>query len=94
MNVHLSILTGLIVLLHLSVIQAYPLADPHFSKEPLTVLAKNGESPSAKEDSRAGPIPAIEEYEREKLAKLKRNIGRRLMTVPTILQRSMNPRMI
>ncbi len=82
MNVHLSILTGLIVLLHLSVIQAYPLADPHFSKEPLTVLAKNGESPSAKEDSKSGPIPAIEEYEREKLAKLKRNIGRRLMTVP------------
>jgi len=47
-------------------------------------LAKNEESSGIKEDSKPGPIPAIEEYEKEKLAKLKRNIGRRLMTVPTI----------
>jgi hypothetical protein len=47
-------------------------------------LAKNEESPSTKGDSKPGPIPAVEEYEREKLAKLKRNIGRRFLTVPTI----------
>jgi hypothetical protein len=45
---------------------------------------KNEESPSTKEDSKPGPIPVIEEYEREKLAKLKRNIGRRFLTVPTV----------
>lgn len=84
MNVHLSVLAVLVVLLHMPIVQAYPLVDRLFSKEPLTVLAKNGELPSTKEDSKPGPIPAIEEYEREKLAKLKRNIGRRLMTVPTI----------
>jgi len=84
MNVHLSVLAVLVVLLHMPIVQAYPLVDPLFSKEPLTVLAKNGELPSTKEDSKPGSIPAIEEYEREKLAKLKRNIGRRLMTLPTI----------
>jgi hypothetical protein len=47
-------------------------------------LAKNEEGSSAEEDSKSGPIPAIEEYEREKLAKLKRNIGKRFITSPTV----------
>jgi hypothetical protein len=47
-------------------------------------LAKNGEGPSPKEDSRQETSSAIEEYEKEKLTKMKRNIGRRLLTVKTI----------
>ena len=84
MNVHLSILTFLIILPYLSIIQTYPMVDPNFSKNPLSLLVKNGEQPSSKEDSKEGPPSAIEEYEKEKLAKMKRNIGRRLLTVRTI----------
>ena len=84
MNVRLPILGVFIVLLYFSFVQTYPCLGRHFSKDSPSLLAKNEESPSTKEDSKPGPIPAIEEYEREKLAKLKRNIGRRLMTVPTI----------
>ncbi|MDO9351045.1 MAG: hypothetical protein Q7U55_07380, partial [Deltaproteobacteria bacterium] len=50
----------------------------------LTLLVKNGEGASSKEDSKEGPPSAIEQYEKEKLAKMKRNIGRRLLTVRTI----------
>jgi len=84
MNAHLSILMVLIFLPYLSATPAYPLADPFFSKNPLTLLVKNEEQSPPKEDLREGPPPAIEEYEKEKLAKLKRNIGRRLLTVKTI----------
>jgi len=84
MNVHLSILTFLIILPYLSIIQTYPMVDPNFSKNPLSLLVKNGEQPSSKEGSKEGPPSAIEEYEKEKLAKMKRNIGRRLLTVRTI----------
>ena len=83
MNIHPSILTGLIVLLYSPAIQAYPLTDPHLSNKPPMLLAKNGESFATKEDSKSGLIPAVEEFEKEKLLKLKRNIGRRFMTVPT-----------
>ena len=83
-NVRLSILVVFIVLLYFSFVQTYPCLGRHFPKDSLSLLAKNGELPATKEDSKPGPIPAIEEYEREKLAKLKRNIGRQLMTVPTI----------
>jgi hypothetical protein len=47
-------------------------------------LTKNEEGPSPKEDLKGGYSSAIEEYEKEKLAKMKRNIGRRLLTVKTI----------
>jgi hypothetical protein len=83
MSIYLSVLTGLIVLLHLPITQAYPLADSQFFKKPQTLSAKNGEPLATKEDSKPGSVPAVEEYEKEKLLKLKRNIGRRLMTVPT-----------
>lgn len=83
MNIHPSILTGLIVLLYSSAIQAYPLTDPHLSNKPPMLLAKNVESSATKEDSKSGLIPAVEEFEKEKLLKLKRNIGRRFMTAPT-----------
>jgi len=84
MKVHLPILVVLYVLLYFSFVQTYPCLGRHFFEDPLSLLAKNEESPSNMEDSKPGPIPAVEEYEREKLAKLKRNIGRRFLTVPAI----------
>jgi len=84
MKVRLSVSVTLIVMLYFSFVQTYPGLGRHFSDDSLTLLAKNEESISTKDDSKPGPIPAIEEYEREKLAKLKRNIGTRFLTVPTI----------
>jgi hypothetical protein len=84
MNVRLSILIVFIVLVPLSLVQAYPCLGEHSPKDRLSLLAKNEEPPATKEDSKPGPIPAIEEYEKEKLAKLKRNIGRRFLTEPTV----------
>ena len=84
MKVPLSILVILIVLLYFSFVQTYPCLGRHFFKDALPLLAKNEEPPGTKEDSKPGSIPAVEEYEREKLAKLKRNIGTRFLTVPTI----------
>jgi len=84
MKVHLSILAIFIVLLYFSFLQTCPCLGRHFSEDSLSLVAKNEESPSIKDELKPGPIPAVEEYEREKLAKLKRNIGRRFLTVPTI----------
>jgi hypothetical protein len=47
-------------------------------------LAKNGEGSSSGEDSKENSLPGIEKYEKGKLAKLKRNIGRRYLTVKKI----------
>lgn len=84
MNGHLSILMVLIIFPYLSTLPPYTWADPFFSKNPLTLLVKNEEQSPPREDLREGTPPAIEEYEKEKLAKMKRNIGRRLLTVKTI----------
>jgi hypothetical protein len=78
MNVRLPILVVFIVFPCFFFIQTYPCLGQH-----LSLLAKNEEGSSSKEDSNGGPIRAIEEYEKEKLAKMRRNIGRRLLTVPT-----------
>jgi hypothetical protein len=82
MNARLSILVVFIVLVHFSFVQTYPCLGEHSAKDFLSLLAKNEEPPAIKEDSKPGPIPAIEEYERQKLAKLRQNIGKRFMTVP------------
>jgi hypothetical protein len=84
MNVRLSILIVFIAFFYFSFVQTYPCLGQQSPKDSLSLLAKNEEVSSPKEDSRGGSIPAIEEYEKEKLAKLKRNIGKRLMTVPTV----------
>jgi hypothetical protein len=84
MKARLPILAVFIVSLYFSFVETYPCLGRHFSKDSLSLLARNEELASTKEDSKPGPIPAVEEYEREKLAKLRRNIGRRLLTVPTI----------
>jgi hypothetical protein len=84
MNVRLSILIVFIAFFCFCFVQTYPCLGQPSPKDSLFLLAKNGEGLSAKEDSKGGSIPAIEEYEKEKLAKLKRNIGKRFMTVPTV----------
>lgn len=81
MNIRLPILILFFAFVHFSFIQTYPCVGQHFSRHSSSLLAKNEEG--SREDSKEGSLPAIEEYEKEKLAKLKRNIGRRLMTVPT-----------
>ncbi len=84
MNARLPILIGLIFFLYFCFVQTYPCLGQQFSKDSPFLLAKNGEGPSPKEDSRQETSSAIEEYEKEKLAKMKKNIGRRLLTVKTI----------
>jgi hypothetical protein len=84
MNIRLPILIVFFVFLYFSFVQTYPCFGQQFSKDSSFLLAKNGEGPSPKEDSRQETSSAIEEYEKEKLAKMKRNIGRRLLTVKTI----------
>jgi hypothetical protein len=84
MNARLPILIGLIFFLYFCFVQTYPCLGQQFSKDSSFLLAKNGEGPSPKEDSRQETSSAIEEYEKEKLAKMKKNIGRRLLTVKTI----------
>jgi len=84
MNARLPILIGLIFFLYFCFVQTYPCLGQQFSKDSSFLLAKNGEGPSPKEDLRQETSSAIEEYEKEKLAKMKRNIGRRLLTVKTI----------
>jgi hypothetical protein len=84
MNARLPILIGLIFFLYFCFVQTYPCLGQQFSKDSSFLLAKSEEQSSPKEDLKEGPPPAIEEYEKEKLAKLKRNIGRRLLTVKTI----------
>jgi hypothetical protein len=84
MNTRLPILIVFVAFLYFSFIPTYPCFGQHSPKDSLSLFAKNEEGSSTKEDSKVGPIPAIEEYEKEKLAKMKQNIGKRLMTVPTI----------
>jgi hypothetical protein len=84
MNARLPILIGLIFFLYFCFVQTYPCLGQQFSKDSSFLLAKNGEGPSPKEDSRQETSSAIEEYEQEKLAKMKRNIGRRLLTIKTV----------
>jgi len=84
MNVRLTILIVFITFLYFPFVQTYPCLGQQSPKDSLSLMAKNEEGSSAKGDSKVAPIPAIEEYEKEKLAKLKRNIGKRFMTIPTV----------
>jgi len=84
MNARLPILMVLIVFSYFSFVPTYPCFGQYSSKDSSSLLAKNGEGPSPKENSRQETSAAIEEYEKEKIAKMKRNIGRRLLTVKTI----------
>jgi hypothetical protein len=81
MNIRLPILIVFFFFLYLCFIQTSPCVGQPLLRQSSSLLAKNEHG--SKEDSKESSLPAIEEYEKEKLAKLKRNIGRRLMTVPT-----------
>jgi hypothetical protein len=83
MKGRLPILIVFIVLLYFSFVQACPCFGQHSPKGSIFLLAKNEQLPATKENSKPASIPAIEEYEREKLAKFKRNVGKRFMTTPT-----------
>jgi hypothetical protein len=79
MNIRMPILMIFFVFLHFSFVQTYPCLGQQSS-----LPANNEEQISPKEDSIQSTPPSIEEYEKEKIAKIKRNIGRRLLTVKTI----------
>ena len=83
MNVRLPFFIGFLFLFHLLFIQTHPCLARHSPEESLSLLAKNEEEPSSEEGSKAVPPKVIEEYEKEKLAKMKQNIGKRLTTAPT-----------
>jgi hypothetical protein len=84
MNVRMSILVVFFVFLYFSFGQTYPCVGQHFSKEPSPLLAKNEEPSPPGEDSKKSSPPGIDEYEKEKLAKFKSNIGKRYLTVKKI----------
>jgi hypothetical protein len=84
MTIRLPILIVFIACFYFFFDQTYPCLGQHSPKDFLFLLAKDEGGSSGKEDSKDDPIPAIEEYEKEKLAKLKWNIGKRFMTVPTV----------
>jgi hypothetical protein len=77
MNVHPPILILIIVFFFSSFVQDYPCAGQF-------QFAKNDEVASPGESSKASSPPGIDEYEKEKLAKFKGNIGKRYLTVKKI----------
>jgi len=84
MNARLPILLGLILCSCLSFIPPYACAGQYFYRDSSFLLAKNVEGSSPSDDSEESFLPQVEKYEKGKLAKLKRNIGRRYLTVKTI----------
>jgi hypothetical protein len=84
MNARLPILLGLILFSCFSFITTHASAAQHFYRDSSLLLAKNEEGSSPGEDSKESSLQGVEKYEKEKLAKLKRNIGRRYLTVKKI----------
>jgi len=79
MNIRLPILIVFSVFLYFSFVQTHSCLGQH-----LSLLAKNEEKSPPKEGLKESLAPGIEKYEKEKIAKMKRNIGRRLLTVKKI----------
>ncbi len=79
MNVRIAILMVFLVFPYFSFVQTHPCLGQH-----LSLSAKNEEKSPTKEGLKESLDPGIEEYEKEKLAKMKRNIGRRFLTVKKI----------
>ncbi len=84
MSACLPVLLGLIVFSYFSFMPTYPCFGQHFSKEPSPLLAKSEEQSPPGEVSKGSSSLGIEEYEKEKLAKLRLNIGKRYLTVKKI----------
>lgn len=78
MKIRLPILIIFFVFPYFFFVQTHPCLGQHFSLQ-----AKNEEPPSPNEDSIKSSPPSIEEYEKEKIAKMKKSIGRRLLNVKT-----------
>jgi hypothetical protein len=75
----------LICLLFLSPLPVYAFTgNPYSSGNPLTLLVKNEGPSTPGEDLSEDSLLSVQDYEKEKLAGLKRNIGRRLLTVRTL----------
>ncbi len=84
MITRLPFLLGLIFFSYFCLNSACPCLGQISYKGALVLLAKNGEGSSPAEDSKVSSVSDIEEYEKEKLAKLKSNIGKRFLTVKKI----------
>ena len=84
MNARLPILLGLVIFSCFSFIPTHACAGQHFYRDPSFLLAKNGGGSSPMEDSQESSPAGIEKYEKEKLAKLKGNVGRRYLSVKKI----------
>ena len=84
MNVCLSVLTVFLVFFFSSFVPTYPCLGQYSYKDSSILVAKNGEGTSPGEDSKGSSPLGIDEYEKEKLAKLKSNIGKRYLTVKKI----------
>ena len=83
MNIRLPLLIGFFALLYFPFIPAYLCAGQNPAQYPASMVARDEKSSAVGEDPKPSPNPAVEEFEKEKLLKLKRSVGRRLITVPT-----------
>jgi hypothetical protein len=83
-NATLPVFLGLIVFSCFSFIPTHACAGLRSYRHSSLLLAKNGEGSSPVEGSEERFLPGVEKYEKEKLAKLKQNIGRRYLTVKKI----------
>jgi len=84
MEVRLALSAIFLIFFHLLFVQTYPCVGQHSPKNSVFLLAKNEGEVSPKEDSKVIPPRVIEQYEKEKLAKMEQNVGRRLVTAPTV----------
>ncbi len=84
MKVRPSILIAFLVFFFSSFVPTLLCFGQHFYKDSSFLLAKNGEGASPGEDSKVSSPPGVDDYEKEKLAKLKSNIGKRYLTVKKI----------
>lgn len=84
MNVPFFILASLIIWPWILTAQMDERKVTQFSENNVVASAKSGQESTPKGDSKGGSIKAVEEYEKEKLARMKRNIGKQFMAVKTV----------
>lgn len=77
------VLTYLLFLPWISTDQTEQRMSSLFSRNTLFASVKNVQEKASPEDAKGKPIKAIEDYEKEKRAKMKKNIGKRFMAVRT-----------
>ena len=84
MNVPLFILASLLIFPGISTAQMDEWKVALFSGNQVVASAKSDQEAPQKGDSKEKSIKGIEDYEKEKLARMKRHIGKRLMAVKTV----------